>query len=59
MDIKKTLEIGSKIKCHCDFCQEIIYIKENQNNVCVECKYFFDTEVKPIYLTTIKTITKH
>ena len=29
-----------------------------KRQVCVECKYFFDTEIKPIYLTTIKTITE-
>ena len=26
-----------KVKCHCDFCQEIIYITENQDNVCNDC----------------------
>ena len=26
-----------KVKCHCDFCQEIIYITENQDNVCDDC----------------------
>ena len=36
-DIKKVLEIGNKTKINCDMCQEIIYITENQDNVCNDC----------------------